>query len=242
VSFEFASLNFTNPEKNRFAYKMEGFDESWTDAGTRRFARYTNLPAGDFVFRLRGSNDDDLWNEAGLALAVTVQPPFWTTWWFRGLGLAAIIVMLASLYRYRMARAIEMERMRLRIAGDLHDDIGANLSSIALLSDMVQGRDQLGERERRQLSRISSSARSMVESLRDIVWSIDPESDQPGRLEERMRDTAASMLGDVIRRRSTCASAGMCFSSTKRFCTISFGIRTRRASPSNCSTNASWSF
>jgi len=90
-----------------------------------------------------------------------------------------------------------MERMRLRIASDLHDDIGSNLSSIALLSDMVRSRGRIGSNERRQLVRISRSSRNMVDALRDIVWSIDPDADASRHLVSRMKDTAASLLTEV---------------------------------------------
>lgn len=197
VSFEFAALNYTNPSQNRYAYWLEGFDEAWQEVGTRRFANYTNIPPGDYVFHAKGSNDDGLWNEAGVALPITVTPPFWQRWWFRLLVLGLIIGLLTAAYRYRVARLIEIERMRLRIASDLHDDIGSNLSSIALLSDMVRDRERLGVRERQQLSKISNSARTMVDALRDIVWSIDPEFDQMEDLIQRMRDTAAALLTDT---------------------------------------------
>lgn len=197
VAFAFAALNYTNPSQNRYRYRLEGFDEGWIEAGTRRFAQYTNIPPGTYVFRVTGSNNDGVWNEQGAALALTVTPPFWRMWWFRLLVAAAVAGGLTAAYRYRVARLLEVERMRLRIAGDLHDDIGSNLSSIALLSDMVQGRAYLSDRERRQLSKISHSARSMVEALRDIVWSIDPKADGADDLVRRMKDTAPPLLGDT---------------------------------------------
>jgi len=197
VAFAFTALNFTNPAQNQYAYQLEGFDEQWIEAGPRRFASYTNIPPGAYTFRVKGSNDDGVWNEQGAALAVLVTPPFWQTWWFRLLIAGLVAAGLLAAHRYRVARLLEVERMRLRIASDLHDDIGSNLSSIALLSDIVQGRERLGDRERRHLSRISRSARAMVDALRDIVWSIDPDSDRPGDLVRRMQDTAASLLGNT---------------------------------------------
>ncbi len=80
-SIEFAALEFTHPEKNQFAYKMEGFDAEWVRCGTRREARYTNLDPGAYIFRVRGSNSDGMWNEAGALLAITIATPFWKTWW-----------------------------------------------------------------------------------------------------------------------------------------------------------------
>ena len=81
VSFDFTGLNFTRTEKNRYAYKMDGYDPDWVDAGNRRFVSYTNLPSGDYIFRVKGSNNDGVWNEEGTSVEITVFPPPWATWW-----------------------------------------------------------------------------------------------------------------------------------------------------------------
>ncbi|MBN2400543.1 MAG: GAF domain-containing protein, partial [Candidatus Aminicenantes bacterium] len=83
ISLEFAALNFLAPEKNQYAYKMEGFDPDWNYVGTRRFVSYTNLPPQRYRFLVKASNNDGLWNEQGTALSLIVTPPFWQTWWFR---------------------------------------------------------------------------------------------------------------------------------------------------------------
>ncbi len=88
-SLEFAALDYSSPEKNRYAYQLERFDKDWVEAGTRRFATYTNLDPGDYRFRVRGSNGDGVWNERGIEHWIRVVPPFWRTWWF--LGLSALV-------------------------------------------------------------------------------------------------------------------------------------------------------
>jgi len=93
-TFEFAALDFTNPGKNRYSYKLEGLDEEWIDNGTSRVATYTNIDGGRYVFRVRGSNNDGVWNEAGASVRLTVVPPFYRTAWFRVL---AILVIAAAL-------------------------------------------------------------------------------------------------------------------------------------------------
>ena len=92
--FEFAALSYTRPEKNQYAYMLEGLEKNWIENGNRRFGRYTNLPGGNYVLRLKGSNNDGIWNETGTAIAIKVIPPFWAAWWFRAaliLGLAGIV-------------------------------------------------------------------------------------------------------------------------------------------------------
>ncbi|HAP02303.1 MAG TPA: hypothetical protein DCQ93_10315, partial [Bacteroidetes bacterium] len=81
-SFEFAGLNYTFPEKNKYSYKLEGFDKDWIESGNRRYAAYTNLSPGKYTFRVRSSNNDGIWNEEGTSIHITILPPFWLTWWF----------------------------------------------------------------------------------------------------------------------------------------------------------------
>jgi len=103
-SFEFAALNFSNPEKNRYRYLMEGFDENWIDAGTRRFVTYTNLNPGDYIFRVTGSNNDGVWNEEGTSLRITIHPPFWRELWFIVAAGSIFLLLLYAGYRRRMAQ------------------------------------------------------------------------------------------------------------------------------------------
>ncbi len=114
LSFEFAALHYALPERNQYAYKMEGFDKDWSYAGNRRFATYTNLPPGTYTFRVKGTNSDGVWNEVGTSLAVVVKPPFWATWWFRGLIGTLVIGGVITGYRMRVktieARSQELEK------------------------------------------------------------------------------------------------------------------------------------
>jgi PAS domain S-box-containing protein len=97
-SIEFAALHFVAPEKNQYAYMMEGFEKEWNYSGHRRFATYTNLDPGTYIFRVKASNNDDLWNEKGRALIITILPPFWKTWWFTLLCCLAGTVALTAVY------------------------------------------------------------------------------------------------------------------------------------------------
>jgi signal transduction histidine kinase/ligand-binding sensor domain-containing protein/DNA-binding response OmpR family regulator len=94
IAFDFAALDFHTPQENRYAYMLEGFDKDWIQAGTRRYASYTNLPGGKYTFRVRAANNDGIWNEAGIAVPVQVTPPFWQMWWFRLASAAGLIGMV----------------------------------------------------------------------------------------------------------------------------------------------------
>ncbi|KAB2879971.1 hypothetical protein F9K33_07325 [bacterium] len=113
-SFEYAALDYTNSEKNNYSYFLQGFDKEWILAGSRRFVNYTNLDHGDYIFRVKGTNNDGVWNDEGVSVKITILPPFWKTWWFRILSVIALAAISVSLFRYRV-RHIQMEKDRLEI-------------------------------------------------------------------------------------------------------------------------------
>ena len=113
-SFEFVALDYTAPEQNQYAYKLEGFDKEWNYVGTKRTASYTNLNAGNYVFRVKGSNNDGKWNETGVSLHITVTPPLWKTWWFRIFAIAFILFLISSFYSIRL-RTIKRNNLLLEI-------------------------------------------------------------------------------------------------------------------------------
>ena len=191
-SFEFAALDYTSPEHNRYAYRLEGLDEGWTESG-RNFASYTSVPPGRFTLHVRAAGAAGTWNE-GLALPVVVAPPYWRTWWFQLAATALLVAVLTSLYRYRVRQLLRLERMRGRIAANLHDDIGANLSSIALKSEMLLHQNGLPEPARRQLGDITQSVRQTAHVLREIVWVVNTDYDTLDRLLSKMEDLTSSMF------------------------------------------------
>ncbi len=112
ISFEFAALDFVNPGYNQYAYRLEGFDPDWILCGSRRYASYTNLDGGQYVFRVKGSNSDGVWNEEGASIIIIINPPFWKTWWFRGLMIVLAAGAGVAWVRIR-TRAIEKQKQRL---------------------------------------------------------------------------------------------------------------------------------
>lgn len=111
-SFRFAALNYISPEQNRYAYKMEGFEDRWNEAGAFRFATYNNLSPGEYVFRVKASNNDGVWNKKGTSLRLIIVPAFWQTWWFRAI-LAAIAAGLMMLYLFHRSRKTERQKKKL---------------------------------------------------------------------------------------------------------------------------------
>ncbi|MGM0466844.1 MAG: histidine kinase dimerization/phosphoacceptor domain -containing protein, partial [Acidobacteriota bacterium] len=101
ITFKFAALHFVTPEGNSFAYKMEGFDDHWNYVGNKNLATYTNLPPDKYTFRVKASNPDGVWNDEGTAVGLTITPPFWQTWWFRGTAVLFLIFLVFAAYRIR---------------------------------------------------------------------------------------------------------------------------------------------
>ncbi len=111
-SFQFSALDYTMPGKNQYAYRMEPLDGDWiTTDSTKRFATYTTLAPGEYVFRVRGSNNDGVWNEKGTSLLIIITPPFWATWWFRTLVVLVVFFVSLTLYRRKMKHLFLRTRM-----------------------------------------------------------------------------------------------------------------------------------
>ncbi len=109
LSFEFSSLSYALSDKNRFAYKLYGFDENWIYSGDRRFASYSNLSPGEYIFQVKGSNSDGLWNEKGVEITIVIKRPYWKTWWFISLISILSLSLLYGGYRYRI-RSIKKQQ------------------------------------------------------------------------------------------------------------------------------------
>jgi signal transduction histidine kinase/ligand-binding sensor domain-containing protein len=183
--FRFTALSFDAPDKTRFRYRIDGLDDDWVDADTRRTAHYGNLPPNHYRFRVIACAGDGGWNEAGAALAFTVEPHFYQTWWFMGLmsvgilsGGAGVARRAATLkYRRELSRLEQhyaIERDRARIAQDIHDDLGAGLTQITLLGELARREPSDAGAH---LDRISSAARQLTRSMDEIVWAVDPQHD-----------------------------------------------------------------
>jgi signal transduction histidine kinase len=195
LEFHFTGLSLVAPRKVRFEYRLEGLEKEWVDAGPRRTANYSYLRPGDYRFLVRACNNDGVWNEAGAALGLTILPYFWQTWWFRAIGVLAVLLALVGIYELRLASTRKLARLRLRIARDLHDEVGSNLGSIALLSE-VMPKPAGGAAE--EITEVRRIALQTINSLRDIVWFLDPASDSMEELLVRMRETAKTMLHGIV--------------------------------------------
>jgi signal transduction histidine kinase/ligand-binding sensor domain-containing protein/AraC-like DNA-binding protein len=113
LSFEFAALSYVHPEKNQYAYNMEGIDKDWVYSGSRRYASYPNLEPGEYVFRVKGSNSDGVWNEEGTTVTIIISPPWWKTWWAYSVYAFIFIVALVGVRRYELTRIRLKDKIKL---------------------------------------------------------------------------------------------------------------------------------
>jgi len=194
-SFRFAALHYSYPNENKYKYKMYGVDRDWVESDNQRFANYTNIDPGEYVFTVIGSNNDGVWNEDGASIKIIIHPPFWRTWWFILLAISALVSIIISIFHYRTKNLLAIERLRLKIAEDLHDDIGTRLTEISMLSDFVYHTQSINnDPNKTTIKSIGSIARQLIDNMSDIVWLINPKRDSLYELFLKLKDTYEEIL------------------------------------------------
>lgn len=198
-SIEFASLDYTSPEENRYAYRLDGLEENWNYVSAlNRVAKYTNLPPGEYTFRVRGTNSTGIWNEEGTTLFIEIKPPFWKTWWFILLLVVFVGGSLIVIISIRIRQLLAIEKLKSKIAADLHDNVGAGLTEISILSELTA--HEIGEQNKnasKRLNNISETSRSLVANMSDIVWMVNPKLDSLHDLIIRLKDSYGEFLSQL---------------------------------------------
>ncbi len=207
LSFDFSALEFSQPEQNTYQYFLEGYDKNWIQSGTKHFARYANLPPGEYVFKIKAANGDGYWNETPRELFINITPPFWKTTWFYVLMFFLGIFLLslsAWLFIKRQKRNLErayeiqrkLEEERLRISRDLHDNVGAQLSYlITNIEWMLQHPEQMSEAEEKQrLEALSEAGKNAILTLRQTIWAISHNSLMVDDFADRFKQFVLKMI------------------------------------------------
>jgi ligand-binding sensor domain-containing protein/signal transduction histidine kinase len=188
LEIHYTGLHFTAPQDVRFRYQLEGHETTYNEVGNERVARYNNLWPGHYVFHVMAGNEDGVWNETGSSLEITVLPEFWQTRTFFAAVVVVILAMVAGIVRYistqKLKREValfkqheELEKERSRIARDLHDQLGANLTQVALLGEMAKADRDLPEEVESHAEQILQTARETTHALDEIVWAVNPSND-----------------------------------------------------------------
>lgn len=193
-------VDFTSPggpggNTIRYQYRLGGVADAWSAASLDRRVDLANLAPGGYRFQVRAIGAEGRTSDPPAELRFTILPPLWMRWWFLALAAGCLLAVSWLGYNYRLRHLLEVERIRTRIAADLHDDIGASLSRIAILSEVVKRRTPDDQPETsRFLSEIADSSRELVDSMAEIVWSIDPRRDDLKHLLARVGQFASGAL------------------------------------------------
>jgi signal transduction histidine kinase len=189
ISLEFAALDFTSPYQNKYAYKLGGVDHDWifTDA-SRRYVTYANMSPGSYLFRVKGTNNDGIWNETGTSIKITITPPVWQTAWFRIVSGILLLSLLIFTVRYLAIRKLKqrlqeleyqqkLDHERERISKDMHDEVGSSLTRIAILSELAKKKIEAKAGGKEQVEEIADSSRKVIDNIGEIIWAINPRND-----------------------------------------------------------------
>lgn len=188
VEFNFTALSFAAPERIRFRYRLEGYGLDWVEGGEARSAVFTKLPPGRYLFSVIASNGDGLWSKSAAPFSFRIAAPFWQQWWVMLLAGTAVagavagsvrIVLLRQFQRkmQRLEAAHAIDRERMRIAQDMHDEIGGKLSRISFLSEMAQRESATRGETTRPIEEVSEAARDVIKAMDEIVWAVNPRND-----------------------------------------------------------------
>jgi signal transduction histidine kinase len=196
LEIKFVSLGYRSGDVLQYQFMLEGADRDWGAPTNQRIVNYANLRPGTYRFLVRAVNADGVVSKDPASIAFTIVPPVWQRWWFLALVVLALVVATRLVYRYHTRRLIELERVRTRIATDLHDDIGSSLSKIAILSDVAgqQVATMSDSPVAGPLVQIADTSRDCVDAMSDIVWAVNPQRDHLSDLTYRMRRFAEDLL------------------------------------------------
>ncbi len=195
-SFEFAAPYYEKSSPIEYAYQLEGFNDEWMPLGDRNYAIFSNLPYGEYVFKVRSSHVPGIWNPQIASIKIEIIPPFWKTTWFFLLCIAAASAGIFAIYKYRINELLKRQEIRNRIAQDLHDNVGSTLSSISVygqVAKIYQAQKKDGELKA-TLEKITDASVEMISELNDTVWAINPKNDQFKNILGRMETYTRPLL------------------------------------------------
>lgn len=204
LEFHYTANTFVEPEKARFKYRLRGLSDAWVEADTRREAYFAELRPGDYEFEVIAANHHGVWQEPGAALAFHIAPFFYQTWWFYPLGGGAVLALLIAVVMWRLREVRKMHRLeqraaiteeRSRIAKDLHDGLGADLTRLTLLADLASG--EAGDNGGEHARKLSRTSRDATRELKDLIWMAHPANDTVEGLVTRICQTAEDFLRDA---------------------------------------------
>jgi len=186
LNFIYTGINLSAPDKIRYKYRLSDVDMNWVETSDN-IAHYTNLDDGDYIFEVKAGNEWGYWSQP-VKLSFTINPAWWETWWFYTLSVLAVGSLIAFVSSYKYRHLLAIERMRSKISADLHDSIGSGLSEISILSELLGYQVPEDKKEIKSgLGNISSISRTLIDSMGDIVWLVNPKKDTLKDLFKRLQ-------------------------------------------------------
>jgi len=177
IAIEFSSLDFSTLKNNKYEYKLEGYDLNWIQSGIDNKATYTNLNPGEYTFLVRRKNNNGNVDEKIAQLSIKIYAPWFNTWWFKIVAIVFLISLIYFIYRYRINQFKKIQKIKNDISKDLHDDVGANLSSISIFAEVASDPNKTKEEIQKITNKILSFTNNSQESMSDIIWMIDSKND-----------------------------------------------------------------
>jgi ligand-binding sensor domain-containing protein/anti-sigma regulatory factor (Ser/Thr protein kinase) len=194
ITLSFSAMDFRNPSANKFAYKLEGIDKDWI-LSSQNSVSYATLSPGYYHFLVKAAKSDGIWNEIPAEINFTISVPWWKSWWFFSIVGLFSLSALYSIYRFRIYQLKKVFAIRAKISQDLHDEVGATLTSISFLSEVVKKQTGNGESPAHEnIKKIGEFSRDMIGEMNDIVWAINPTNDKFEKIEARMQNFASVSL------------------------------------------------
>lgn len=184
--------NYLKPDKNQYYTLLEGIEQDWTYIGNQPSIRYNRLPVGEYTLHIKGADSRGNWSSSQLSIPIQVKPYFYNTLWFFILLMLVITLLIFLIFQYRWKQLVKMERMRLQISSNLHDEVGSMLSGLAMQAEILEMKAE--PETKAGLQYLTEISRQAVSKMRDLVWSIDTRRSKVKDLVERMQEHAEEML------------------------------------------------
>ncbi len=194
LGFIVNALEYSAPSSNKVMYKMENLDPDWVTTTNGALVRYPNMPPGKYIFYVKAFNSDGVANEKLRILEISIIPPYYKTWWFYTLLVLAGLGLLSLFLYLRISKALEIQKVRLRLYENLHDDVGSRLTSIVMSADMMLKE----EKSNPTLQQMVSTGRSIISNMKRLVWAIDPVNESMESLILKIRDDRNMTLDPVV--------------------------------------------
>jgi ligand-binding sensor domain-containing protein len=194
---EFAATNYIKPQFNNYSYKLEGHHNKWIDLKNTNHIFLSKIPPGSYTLVLRATNNDGLPANQDVRISILIKKPFWGTWWFYALIVMVVLLFIYLLFQIRIRQIKKLQKMRNKIASDLHDDVGSALSSIQLYSGFISKKPSVDAQVSEVFSKIENTAKGSLESMSDIVWSINPKNDKLEQVTNKMKAFSDNMLSPL---------------------------------------------